>query len=356
MDVALIIIIVFLLAALIFIATRQNQKPELDKALNQLLEKSEEQRLKNKDEVNGSVKDMLENNQKQVDLIVRQLREQLKDSQGDVKSLKEQGAALHQAVADTHKVTEDLRTSTEGLRSLLSNNRLRGEWGEQVAEELLVSSGFVLNKTYTKQSNTKEGRPDYTVLMPDGTKLNVDVKFPYDGLVEYQEAKTNTEKKTALKKFENAIKNKVKEITTKDYINPEDQTMDFVVMFIPNEMIFSFIYEKLPVINDYCSQRKVVMAGPFGFTALLRIIFAAYKNFQYERGLQDILGLIEKFQSEYEKFGDSMTRLGAQIETTRKTFGEVETTRHRQLTRVVDKIGEYSKNEQQLLDKPKEDR
>ena len=27
-------------------------------------------------------------------------------------------------------------------------------------------------------------------------------------------------------------------------INPEENTVDFVVMFIPNEMIFSFIYER----------------------------------------------------------------------------------------------------------------
>jgi DNA recombination protein RmuC len=109
-------------------------------------------------------------------------------------------------------------------------------------------------------------------------------------------------------------------------------------MFIPNEMIFSFIYEKLPEINEYCNQRKVVLAGPFGFTEVLRLVLQAYKNFGYEKNLQEIFGLVSKFQEEYGKFGDSMERLGAQLTTAQKTFFEVEGTRSRQLTKVVDQI------------------
>ena len=116
-------------------------------------------------------------------------------------------------------------------------------------------------------------------------------------------------------------------------------------MFIPNEMIFSFIYEKIPDITAYCSQRKVVLTGPFGFTALVRLVLQAHRNFQYEKGLSHILNLIEKFRSEYENFGSSMEKLGRQIETTHKTFSEVEGTRSKQLTRVVEKISDYSARE-----------
>jgi DNA anti-recombination protein RmuC len=113
-------------------------------------------------------------------------------------------------------------------------------------------------------------------------------------------------------------------------------------MFIPNEMIFSFIYEKLPELNEYSNQKKVVLTGPFGFTAVLRLVLQAYRNFGYEKGLQEILGLINKFQAEYEKFGGSMERLGKQLETAQKTYLEVEGTRSRQLTKVVDQISNKS--------------
>ncbi len=315
-----------------------------------LVQSHESARKENKAELESGVKNMLDTNQQLVKQIVGDIEKQLKENRREVTDLKGQGAAIREQLANTAKATEGLQVSTESLKNLLTNNRLRGEWGEQVAEDLLLAAGFVEKLNYVKQTSSGEGRPDFTILLPDGTSLNVDAKFPFDDLIVYQEAKTTQEKRTALNNFRQAIRDKVKAITSKDYINPEKPTLDFVVMFIPNEMIFSFIYEKLPEINDYCNERKVVLAGPFGFTAVLRLVLQAYKHFSYEKDLQKILGLISKFQDEYFKFGDSLERLGRQIETTQKTFLEVEGTRSRQLTRVVDLIGQHSEKEKQLSD------
>ncbi len=312
------------------------------KFILQLTNTHEEKRKDSKQEIESGVKDIVANNQKLISEIMKGLEKQLQGSREEVGDLRKQNAAIREQLANTAKITEGLQVSTDSLKNLLSNNRLRGVWGEQVAEDLLLAAGFVEGSNFTKQSATSEGRPDFTILLPDGAKLNVDAKFPFDDLMEYQEAKTEAAKKQALAKFSNSIKMKVKGITSKDYINPQDQTLDFVVMFIPNEMIFSFIYEKMPEINEYCNQRKVVLAGPFGFTAVLRLVMQAHKNFGYEKHLQEIFGLVSKFQEEYAKFGDSMQKLGSQLTTAQKTFQEVEGTRSRQLTKVVDQISNHS--------------
>lgn len=321
----------------------------------QLTNTHEAKRKDSKEEIETGVKDILESNQKLLAEITRGLEKQLESSRKEVGDLSRQNAAIREQLANTAKVTEGLQVSTDSLRNLLSNNRLRGDWGEQVAEDLLLAAGFVEKVNFIKQATTNEGRPDFTILLPDGSKLNVDAKFPFDDLMEYQAAKTEAARKAALSKFSTSIKTKVKGITSKDYINPEDSTLDFVVMFIPNEMIFSFIYEKLPEINDYCNQRKVVLAGPFGFTAVLRLIMQAHKHFGYEKHMQEIFGLVSKFQDEYAKFGEHMQRLGNQLATAQKTFYEVEGVRNRQLTKVVDQIQsrsdtsmEEGENQQQL--------
>jgi DNA recombination protein RmuC len=314
------------------------------KFILQLTKANIEQRKGNKDEIESGVKDIIQNHEKLLSEITKNLQKELKQSQEGVIDLKAQNAAIREQLSTTAKITEGLQISTEGLRSLLANNRLRGEWGEQVAEDLLLAAGFVEKVNYLKQTTTIEGRPDFTILLPDGYKLNVDAKFPFDDLIGYQEAKTDSEKKRALAAFNTSIKNKIKGITSKDYIDPEGQTLDFVMMFIPNEMIFSFVYEMLPDINRYASERKVVLAGPFGFTAVLRMILQAHKNFHHEKSLVQILGLISKFQEEYNKFGESMDRLGRQIDTAQKTFMEVEGTRSRQLTRVVEQISHRSQD------------
>lgn len=314
------------------------------KFLLQLANANAEQRKGNKEEIESGVKDILSNHEKLLGEITKNLQKELESSQKGVTDLKTQNAAIREQLLNSAKITEGLQASTEGLRNLLANNRLRGEWGEQVAEDLLHAAGFVEKINYLKQTSTSEGRPDFTVLLPDGYKLNVDAKFPFDDLLTYQEATNETEKKRALASFSTSIKNKIKGITSKDYIDPENQTLDFVLMFIPNEMIFSFVYEMLPDINQYASERKVVLAGPYGFTAVLRMVLQAHKNFHHERSLVQILGLISKFQEEYVKFGETMERLGKQIDLAQKTYLEVEGTRSRQLTRVVEQISSRSQN------------
>ncbi|MEK7621007.1 MAG: DNA recombination protein RmuC [Patescibacteria group bacterium] len=312
------------------------------KMLLQLTATHDDKRKDNKEEIESGVKGILADHQKLLSEITKNLEKQLDGSRKEVGGLKEQNAAIREQLANTAKLTEGLQVSTEGLKNLLSNNRLRGEWGEQIAEDLLLAAGFVEKVNFVKQSTTAAGRPDFTILLPDGSKLNVDAKFPFDELIAYQKSTTGSERKQILKKFSDSIKTKVKEVTSKDYINPQDNTLDFVVMFIPNEMIFSFIYEKLPEINEYCNQRKVILAGPFGFTAVLRLVMQAYKNFGYEKNLQEIFGLVSKFQDEYVKFGDHVQRLGTQIDTAQKTFHEVEGVRSRTLTKVADQIASKS--------------
>jgi DNA recombination protein RmuC len=313
------------------------------KFMLQLTNANTEQRKSTKDEI----KDVLDSNQKVFAEVIKGVKEQLETTRKDAGDIKNQNAAIREQLSLTSEATKGLQASTEGLKNLLANNRLRGEWGEQVAEDLLLAAGFIEKVSYLKQASTAEGRPDFTLLLPDGHRLNIDAKFPFDDLIKYQEAEDKAEKSRALKNFSAAVRQKIKDMTSKDYIDPENQTLDFVIMFIPNEMIFSFVYEKLPEIQQYSSERKVIMTGPFGFTAVLRMVLQAHKNFHHEKGLREILGLIAKFQEEYDKFGDSIERLGRQIDTVKTTYLEVEGTRSRQLTKVIRQIGEHSHERQQ---------
>ncbi len=312
------------------------------KLILKLTDINNQQRKGSKEEIELGVKGILDSNHKLLDATIKGLQRELKTSREQIGSLKDQNSAIKEQLANTAKITEGLQASTEGLRKVLSNNQLRGKWGEQVAEDLLLAAGFVEKINYTKQASSGDGRPDFTIHLPDGSRLNVDAKFPFNNLIAYQEAKTPAARKEAINTFRTDVQTKINQISSKDYIDPQKNTLDFAIMFIPNEMIFSFIYEKLPELNEYSNQRKVVLAGPFGFTAVLRLVLQAYRNFGYEKGLQEILGLITKFQSEYEKFGESMGRLGKQLDTAQKTYLEVEGTRHRQLTKVVDQISNKS--------------
>ena len=123
-----------------------------------------------------------------------------------------------------------------------------------------------------------------------------------------------------------------------------------MILFIPNEMIFSYIYDKMNDVWEEAMQKKVVFAGPFSFTAILRMIKQAYSNFRYQENLQHIITLIQRFDHEYEKFSAEFDKLGERIVSTSRQYESVATTRNRQLTSVVDKI-----KSQNIADNPIDD-
>lgn len=249
-------------------------------------------------------------------------------------------STLQSELKNYKEITNDLKMSTDKLKSLLSNNQLRGAFGEQVAEDLLKMVGFVEGTSYTKNEaqQTRSTRPDFTILLPDQTKINIDVKFPYSALVKTLESENDIDKKKHFMQFRTDVKEKIRQVSTRDYINPEERTVDFVILFIPNEMIFSYIYDQMNDVWEEAMRKKVVLAGPFSFTAILRMVGQAYSNFRYQENLQHIIGLIHKFDEEYQKYSAAIDTLGDRIGSASKQFEIVSTTRNRQLTSVVDKI------------------
>lgn len=262
---------------------------------------------------------------------------------------------LKEAVENQVRITEQLSVTTENLKRVLSNNQMRGQFGEQVAENLLKMSGFVRGVDYdfNKEQKSSGTRPDFTIYLPNKIKINVDVKFPYQNLQKMTETNDKATKNELEKLFERDIKEKIKQVTTRDYINPEDNTVDFVVMFIPNEMIFSFIYEKMNNLWVEAMKQKVVMAGPFSFTATLRLVRQAYDNFRYQKNVQKIIGDIKIFETEFVKYNEEFVKIGERIDSLSKQYNVVNSTRTNQLTRSIDRIKLEETSSDNLLIKEK---
>ncbi len=276
--------------------------------------------------------------------LIEEVRKDLQESQRQLRSSDEARIATFSSLSKelevNQRVIKELATTTEDLKRVLSNNQLRGAFGEQVAENLLKMAGFVTGQDYVfnKEQESTDTRPDFTIFLPDKTRINVDVKFPYQALIKMSATENPQEKDQYLRQFTADVKQKIKQVTTRDYINPEERTVDFVILFIPNEMIFSFIYDQLNEVWEEAMVKKVVLAGPFSFTALLRMIKQAYANFRYQENIHHIIGLIQKFEGEYEKFSDAIDLLGDRLDSTKKQYETVSGTRSRQLTKVIDQI------------------
>ena len=284
----------------------------------------------------------LENKRGEIERLVKVIQEELKESKKDLEVSEKERinsfSALKNSLDEYKKITEQLSVSTENLKKVLSNNQLRGQFGEQVADDLLKMAGFVVGETYTRQESEGGSRPDFTIYLPDRTKINVDAKFPYSALQKMTETDDLDTKNRHMRQFETDIKEKIKQVTSREYINPEDKTVDFVILFIPNEMIFSFIYDKMPSIWQDAMQKKVVLAGPFSFTAILRMVKQAYENFRIQENIYKIVGHVQSVEKEFDKFSEEFDKVGIKIEQLQKQYSDVSTTRVNQMRRKMDMV------------------
>ena len=328
-------LLLLILAALIFILYKQSKsKPadiDINKALNTLINLNNEQLGKEKQIISTDLSNKKDAIEKMVHDISDNLSKVEKERVGSFTNLRD-------AIENNVKLTKELSVTTEGLKRVLSNNQQRGAFGEKVAEDLLKMSGFVIGTDYTRQETTGDARPDFTLYLPDKTKINIDSKFPYSNIVKMSEASDADAKIQFKKLFEQDIKKKIADITSRNYINPADNTVDFVILFIPNEMIFSFIYESFPDVWQDALNRKVVMTGPFSFTAILRMVKQAYENFRFQKNVQGIITQIKIFGSEFDKYNEEFTKIGDRIDSLHKQYDEVSNTRTKKLQKVIDKI------------------
>ncbi len=257
-----------------------------------------------------------------------------KDREGSHRAL---SAQLQAAAQETAK----LRQTADQLGTALASPQHRGQWGERMAEDVLRLAGFIKGVNYLKQHQLVGAtRPDFTFPLPNGLKLNMDVKFPLANYLRYLDAKSEDEHRRYGKAFVDDVKNRVKEASSRDYINPADNTVDYALVFIPNEQVYASIYELNPAIIDEALRQKIVLCSPLTLYAVLAVIRQAAENVRMERRAFEMAGLINDFVKQWGSFKEELERLGKQLETARGTHERMATTRLRQLEKPLDKIEE----------------
>lgn len=235
--------------------------------------------------------------------------------------------------------TRQLRDTTHALKSALSNAQIRGQWGERMAEDVLRLAGFKEGINYLKQQQTEhKSRPDYTFYMPQNRVVHMDVKFPLDNYLAYMESENDTEKRQFLKQFLSDARRRVDEVTKRDYVDTTQDTLDYVIVFIPNEQVYTFLNEQDRMLIDNALGKKVILCSPVTLYAILAVIRQAVDNFQMEQKAGEILRLIEKFGAQWNKFTEAIDKVGKKIEESNKAFVELSTTRKNQLEKPLREI------------------
>ena len=242
-------------------------------------------------------------------------------------------------------ITVKLNTTTEHLRQALASSKKRGEWGERMAEDIMRLLGMAEGINYIKQKtlDSSSNRPDFTFLLPNNLRINMDVKFPLENYQHYLEAHTEHDRRRFRDELIRNAKILIKQVTSRDYINPADNTVDYVLVFIPNEQVYGFINESDPTIMDEALRQKVILCSPFTLYAVLAVIRQAIENFNLEKTASEILKLLAEFSKQWAAYKEKFKVMGDRIEAARKEYDLLITTRSNMLEKPLKRIDDLRK-------------
>ncbi len=274
----------------------------------------------------------------------------IKDMKSHLENLAKQTTELKGQMENSQQGISRLTDTTSKLRQILSSSQARGQWGERMVEDILNFIGLTEGMNYKKQSQEGSDRPDYTFFLPQGKHVNMDVKFPLNHYENYISAETETEKNSEKKQFIIDVRNHIKAIAKRSYIDPEGGTVDYVLMFIPNESIYTFLNQEDNELIDFSLRNKIILCSPITLYAVLSLIRQAVSNFAMEKQAGEMQKLIGAFAKQWHLFVGKMDGLGDTLGTLQKKYEELHTTRVRQLERPMEKIGELQLNQSKEIE------
>lgn len=299
-----------------------------------------------------SIKTDLANKQSVFENLVKQLQEDLAKSQTEIRNVEQDRtkkfAQLTESLEQHRELTKELKVSTQQLASVLANNQTRGEWGERIIEDLLISNGLKEGVHYLKQGKQLSSglKPDITLLLPDNRNVPVDVKFPYQEIQKMTLADSKSVKAEHLKQFSQDVKVKINKVS--EYISAEQNTLDYAILFVPNEMIFSFINQRLPDLVDLAISKRVLIVSPFTFLIVARTVMESYRNFMIGDKLKEVVKHIDEFAQEWVKFKESFEKFGRSLGTLQTDYEKMTNTRAKQMDKKISKIDDIRKGTQLL--------
>lgn len=228
---------------------------------------------------------------------------------------------------------------TDALRTALASPKQRGQWGERMAEDVLRAAGMREGVQYLRQRALPDGGvPDFRFLLPGDLEVRMDVKFPADNYLRALEAATDDDTAKYTKAFVRDVRNRISELKTRGYIDPRD-TVDCMLLFIPNEAVYAFLHESDPDVIDFALADKVVLCSPSTLFGVLAVIRQSIEQFRLERTSDEILRCLGGITDEWGKFSDALDKVGRQLDTAHRTFhDDLAGTRRRVFERTLSRV------------------
>ncbi len=214
----------------------------------------------------------------------------------------------------------EVSRSMKSLQDFLQSPKLRGNIGEMVLKDL-ISQMFPVS-SFELQHAFKSGSIVDAIIKTDAGLLPIDSKFPMENFQKMMSTSTKSEVDLSRRSFIRDIKAHVTAISKK-YILPEENTLDFALMYIPSESVF-YEVASTSELMDFAKQSRVYPVSPNTLYAALQTILLSFEGKKIEAKAKEVFKLMRGIQKDFGKTADSMDTLGTHLKSAYNKFADVQ--------------------------------
>lgn len=259
------------------------------------------------------------------------------------------------------------KSAEELTRVFKHGNKVQGDWGETVLDEILQSQGLTQGihydtQPYLRNANgeiikSEDGnmmRPDVILHLDTRREVIIDSKVSLKEYIEYVNAEDEGERQNHLKEHIKSIQRHVQELSTKDYssyVCAPKMRMDYVIMFVPHSGALWTALNAQPDLWRKAMEKNVFIADEQTLYAAIKIVNLTWTQISQAQNHEKVFALANEMVDRVGQFMKKYSAIGKALDAAQKAYEDGEKKLLPQGQSILQTCGKLTKMGAKISDK-----
>ena len=291
---------------------------------------------KNSEQFNKQSQERLEAMLMPFDKDLKQFREKVENYYGEESkqrfSLQENIKSLVEA---NRRISDEALNLTRAI-SGTNNNKFQGDWGETILEQILENSGLIEGEQWELQATLRDEKggaalnedtrramkPDVIVHFPGRRDIIIDSKVSLKAYMEYLAAEDDTIRSLRLKEHVASVRRHIDELAAKHYNKYNKNSLDYVMLFIPNEPSYFVAMDADNALWNYAYKKGIVLISPSNLISTLFVVNSLWTRERQQRDVQRIVDTANAIYDKFVNFTDNFSKIETALGKAQEAYDE----------------------------------